>query len=206
MNTKPVGERAAARPGHRRGVVGSKADAETGSLIDCRELVFESSVSHPGSEHTKELWEMYVHVLETDSGHPEIGMDLKNQLLTAGFTNIPASMSFAAFSKPEEISAFHDLVTRGLGTVARIVDFRMLRLFRVASHYLRTGSCSTGVAGIVYANMFLWHLPRERRISPAPPKWATGGSPIRIAFVPSLMMILLRETPLCRPMLYSLVA
>ena len=84
-----------------------------GGLIACRELVFGSSVSHPGSEHTKKLWEMYMDVLEADDGHPEIGMDLKNQLLTAGFTNVRASMSFTSFSEPEDLSAFHDLVTKG---------------------------------------------------------------------------------------------
>ena len=84
-----------------------------GGLLACRELVFGSSVCHPGSEHMKRLWEMYVDVLRADDGHPEIGMDLKNRLLTAGFTNIRPSMSFSTFSEPEEIAAFHDLVTKG---------------------------------------------------------------------------------------------
>ena len=35
--------------------------------------------------------------------------------------------------------------SEGLGTVARIVDFRMLGLFAVASRLLRTGSPSTGL-------------------------------------------------------------
>ena len=82
-------------------------------LIACRELVFESSVSYPGSERTKILWEMYMDVLKADDGHPEMGADLKNQLLMSGFTNVRASMSFSTFNKPEEISAFHDLVTKG---------------------------------------------------------------------------------------------
>lgn len=84
-----------------------------GGLIACRELVFGASVAHPGSERTKKLWQMYLDVLRADDGHPEIGMDLKNQLLMAGFTNVRASMSFTTFSEPEEISAFHDLVTEG---------------------------------------------------------------------------------------------
>ena len=56
---------------------------------------------------------MYMDVLEADDGHPEIGLNLKNRLLTAGFTNVRASMSFSTFSEPEEISALHDLVTKG---------------------------------------------------------------------------------------------
>ncbi len=84
-----------------------------GGLIACRELVFGSSVAHPGSEHTERLWEMYMDVLEADDGHPEIGMDLKNRLRIAGFANVRASMSFTTFSEPEEISAFHELVTKG---------------------------------------------------------------------------------------------
>ena len=84
-----------------------------GGLISCRELMFGSSFAHPGPEHIRKVWEMYVDVLEADDGHPEIGMDLKNRLLMAGFANVRASMSFSTFSEPEEISALHELVTKG---------------------------------------------------------------------------------------------
>ena len=84
-----------------------------GGLIACRELVFGSIVAHPGTGHMERLWEMYMDVLEADDGHPEIGLNLKNRLLTAGFANVRASMSFSTFSEPGEIAAFHELVTQG---------------------------------------------------------------------------------------------
>ena len=84
-----------------------------GGLIACREVILEASFSHPDFGLLRKLWDMYRDLLAADDGHPEIGKDLKGCLPKSGFTNVRASLSFSIFDKPEEISVFYDLATKG---------------------------------------------------------------------------------------------
>ena len=57
-----------------------------GGLIACRESIISSSFLHPGDEDTAEAWETFARLLAGNGGHPEMGLELKANLMTSGFT------------------------------------------------------------------------------------------------------------------------
>ena len=49
-------------------------------------------------------WTTFARLLRGNGGHPQMGVELKNTLLEAGFTNIRATASFDSFGTPEEVA------------------------------------------------------------------------------------------------------
>ena len=81
-----------------------------GGLIACRESIISSSFLHPGDEDTAEAWETFARLLAGNGGHPEMGLELKANLMTAGFTGIRASGSFDFFGSTEDVAFFHGFI------------------------------------------------------------------------------------------------
>ena len=81
-----------------------------GGIVSCREAVFECSFLAPGFEVTEGAWETFSQLLIADDGYPNIGKDLKQILLEAGFANPQASASFDCYSTPEDIAVLNDVL------------------------------------------------------------------------------------------------
>ncbi len=56
-----------------------------GGIIACRELICESSFTRPHFGVLREPWNMFEDLLAADDGHPQIGKELKVQMVAAGF-------------------------------------------------------------------------------------------------------------------------
>ncbi len=75
-----------------------------GGIIASRELIVGSSFVEPSSEHTPAAWATFGNLLRANGGHPQMGREIKNALLEAGFTEVRASASFDVFDTPVDIA------------------------------------------------------------------------------------------------------
>ena len=71
-----------------------------GGIISCREMIGESSFTHPDFGVIRKAWDMFEDLLAADDGHPQMGKDLKNHILAAGFTNVRVTGTFDMYSTP----------------------------------------------------------------------------------------------------------
>ena len=83
-----------------------------GGILACREMICESSFTHPDSGMMRRSWEMFEDLLEADDGHPQMGKEMMDHILKAGFVDIRKNASFSLYSTPEEIASIHRLVSR----------------------------------------------------------------------------------------------
>ena len=81
-----------------------------GGIISSRETIIESSFLEPAFYNLSDLWELYSNFVRFDDGHPEMGKEMKDHLLKAGFLDIRASASFNVFNSTEEVAFFRDFV------------------------------------------------------------------------------------------------
>ena len=56
---------------------------------------------------TSDAWGTFAKLVAGNGGHPQMGKELKNAFIEAGFTNVRASASFDIFSTPEDVAFFH---------------------------------------------------------------------------------------------------
>ena len=76
-----------------------------GGIISSRESIIASSFLEPRAAGDLDpAWITFANLVSANGGHPQMGKELKNTLLEAGFTNIKPSASFDFFSGPEEIA------------------------------------------------------------------------------------------------------
>jgi ubiquinone/menaquinone biosynthesis C-methylase UbiE len=75
-----------------------------GGIISGREMISESSFTHPGFGVMRKAWDMFEDLISNDDGHPQMGKDMKAHFLEAGFTNIRITASFDVYSTPEEVA------------------------------------------------------------------------------------------------------
>ena len=75
-----------------------------GGIIGSREMFVSSSFLEPGSEDVDAAWTTFARLFQGNGGHPQMGKELKNTLLEAGFTNIRATASFDSFGTAEEVA------------------------------------------------------------------------------------------------------
>ena len=75
-----------------------------GGIIGSREMFVSSSFLEPGAEETKGAWTTFAGLLQGNGGHPQMGKELKNVFLEAGFVDIRASASFDYFSSQEDVA------------------------------------------------------------------------------------------------------
>ena len=81
-----------------------------GGLIASRESIISSSFLHPGDEDTAEAWATFARLLAGNGGHPDMGLELKANLMEAGFVDIQASGSFDFFGATEDVAFFHGFI------------------------------------------------------------------------------------------------
>ena len=75
-----------------------------GGVIGSRELFVSSSFLEPGAEETQGAWDTFAKLLQGNGGHPQMGKELKNAFLEAGFTDVRAFASFDYFSSAEDVA------------------------------------------------------------------------------------------------------
>ena len=78
-----------------------------GGIIASREMFVASSFLEPGAETLATAWAVFSNLLAANGGHPQMGKELKNIFLEAGFSNVQARASFDAFSTTEEVAFLH---------------------------------------------------------------------------------------------------
>ncbi len=83
-----------------------------GGVIGCREMICESSFTHPDYGVIRKSWDMFEDLLSADDGHPQMGKDLKTHLVNAGFTSIRASGSFEIYSAPADIAFIYGFANK----------------------------------------------------------------------------------------------
>ncbi len=83
-----------------------------GGIVSAREMISESSFTHPDFGTIRHSWDMFQDLLEADEGHPQIGRDLKNQFAQAGFTDLRATASFDSYSTPEDVVFIYGIASQ----------------------------------------------------------------------------------------------
>ncbi len=83
-----------------------------GGLIACREMICESSFTHPDFGVIRKAWDMFEDLLAADDGHPQMGKELKDHLVKAGFTNLKVTMSSDMFTTANDIDFIHRLANQ----------------------------------------------------------------------------------------------
>ena len=78
-----------------------------GGIIACRELIAESSFTHPDFGIIGKAWDMFQDLLQADDGHPQMGKELKGHILAAGFEKVRATTSFDVHSAPADVAFIH---------------------------------------------------------------------------------------------------
>ena len=81
-----------------------------GGIIASREMIVASSFMEPTSDSLRSGWSVFARLLAGNGGHPQMGKDLKNTFIEAGFTNVRATASFDVFSTPEDVAFLHAFV------------------------------------------------------------------------------------------------
>ena len=75
-----------------------------GGIIGCREMICESSFTHPDFGVIRKAWDMFEDLLAADEGHPQMGKEMKGHLVEAGFTNIKVTGSVDIHSTPADVA------------------------------------------------------------------------------------------------------
>ena len=81
-----------------------------GGIVACREMFISSSFLQPSSEETASAWGVFARLLAGNGGHPEMGKELKNTFLGAGFSDIRTSASFDFFGTTEDVAFLHAFI------------------------------------------------------------------------------------------------
>ena len=82
-----------------------------GGIIACRELICESSSTHPDFGIMEKSWGMFQDLLQADDGHPQIGKELKGHILAAGFENVRATTFFDVYGTSADVAFIHFVIT-----------------------------------------------------------------------------------------------
>ena len=82
---------------------------KSGGILACREMICESSFTHPDFGVIRNAWNMFEDLLEADDGHPQMGKDLKTHIHKAGFGSIQVSASFDIYSWPKNVAFIYGL-------------------------------------------------------------------------------------------------
>ena len=85
---------------------------KAGGIISCREMICESSFTHPDFGVIGKAWDMFQDLLAADDGHPQMGKELKGHILAAGFENVRAAVSFDSHSAPADVAFIHAFANR----------------------------------------------------------------------------------------------
>ena len=75
-----------------------------GGIVSSREMIGESSFTHPDFGVIRKAWDMFEDLIAADDGHPQMGKDMKLHFVKAGFTDICATASFDTYSTPKGVA------------------------------------------------------------------------------------------------------
>ena len=81
-----------------------------GGIISAREFIVASSFLEPGADDTQPAWDTFANLLAANGGHPNMGRELKNAFLDAGFSDIHATASFDYFSSAPDVAFLHAFI------------------------------------------------------------------------------------------------
>ena len=81
-----------------------------GGIIASRETVVASSFAEPSTDTLRSGWTVFGNLIAANGGHPQMGRELKNWFVEAGFTDVRASASFDIFSAPEDVAFLHGFI------------------------------------------------------------------------------------------------
>ena len=81
-----------------------------GGILASREMITLASFVGPSEALDPESWETFGKLVAARGGHPNMGLDLKNIFVNAGFVDVQASASFDVFSTSEDVAFFHAFV------------------------------------------------------------------------------------------------
>ena len=82
-----------------------------GGIISARELIVGSSFAEPDFGTFEDAWGAFGKLLAANGGHPNMGKELKNTLLGAGFVDIEATASFDKFASAAEVAFLHRFIS-----------------------------------------------------------------------------------------------
>ncbi len=74
-----------------------------GGIVSSREMICQSSFTHPDYGTIRNAWDMFADLLTADDAHPEMGKDMKTHFVHAGFEDVQVSASFDSYSTPEDV-------------------------------------------------------------------------------------------------------
>lgn len=75
-----------------------------GGIIAGRELITASCFVEPDLGDFEEAWKVFASLLSGNGGHPNMGRELKNAFIEAGFTDPRVTSSFETYAEPEDIA------------------------------------------------------------------------------------------------------
>ena len=78
-----------------------------GGVIASREMINDSCFSQPDFGVLRYAWDMFSDLLAADDGHPQMGKELKERFVEAGFTNIRVSSSIDIYATPQDVQFIH---------------------------------------------------------------------------------------------------
>ena len=83
-----------------------------GGIIGSREMITSACFSRPDFGILRKGWDMFEDLLSADDGHPQMGKDLKNHFVEAGFADTLVGASFNTYFTPEDIEFFDNFANR----------------------------------------------------------------------------------------------
>ncbi len=83
-----------------------------GGVLASREVITDASFVGPEDAVDDEAWNTFSKLVSANGGHPNMGRDLKDVFVRAGFVDVEASASFDVFSTAEDVAFFHGFVNQ----------------------------------------------------------------------------------------------
>ena len=81
-----------------------------GGIIASRESIIASCFLEPVENNLGAGWDTFASLLAGNGGHPQMGKELKNLLVEAGFADVRTGASFDFFGSKDDILFFHGFI------------------------------------------------------------------------------------------------
>ena len=83
-----------------------------GGVVGCREMIVGSCFTAPDFGVINKAWDMFQDLLAGDDAHPQMGKQLKEHLVEAGFANVGMTASFDIYNSPADIAFIHQVANQ----------------------------------------------------------------------------------------------
>ena len=81
-----------------------------GGVVAAREMITDCCFLEPTPPEVHAAWAGFGSLLAANGGHPQLGRELKQALLDAGFEDVRATASFDSFGLPEDVAFFQGFI------------------------------------------------------------------------------------------------